>query len=197
MPRKNDAAPALFDPEGKSRLPVTIYDRLAPSNPYASVSWFRALDLANQGLLAHTLIAEGLMTFDPEDRWFQAVKALEAKGIRKGVTARELARVLNCAPATAKRHMLIGEAHIYSVFGLNISFATGNGIWRIATRDEAAAKYARMGKEIKAKFQRMRMYAPHMAALGAQPDPVPMELLLPAPKPRRKKGGAGHDHAAD
>lgn len=175
------------DADEKSRLPVTIYAGLAPSNPHAHVTWFRALDLANQGLLAHALIDEGLMEFDPEDKWFIAVKALEAKGIRKGVTAAEVAKVLDCAPATAKKHMLIGEEKIYQVFGLNVCFASNNGTWRIATRDEAAAKYTRTGAEIKAKLRRMQMYSPHMAALGGRPDPAPMELLLPAPRTRKKK----------
>lgn len=202
MTQQDSTALALFPMGDKSRLPVTIYAGLAPSNPNAPVTWFKALDLANQGMLAHALIEEGLMEFDPEDKWFLAVKTLEAKGIRRGVTASEVARVLGCAPATAKRHMLLGEQNLYQVFGLNVCFASQNGVWRIATRDEVVIKYTRMGSELKAKFRRMQMYQPHMAALGGRPDPAPMEILLPLPAAHSKKAqGAkktkGSGNAAD
>ena len=177
----------LFPSDDKSKLPVTIYAGLAPSNPHAAVSWFRALDLANRGMLAHALISEGLMQFDPEDKWFQAVKMLEEKGIRRGVTPAEIAQVLKCAPATARRHMLMGEKYLFALFGINVCFASGNGIWRIATREEAAAKYTRLALEINEKTERAKMYSGHHGAVHTNRRSVQLELFVTV---KTKKGRA-------
>jgi hypothetical protein len=184
----------LFPVDEKSRLPVTIYAGLAPSNPHSSVSWFRALDLANRGMLAHALIDEGLMEFDPDDKWFQAVKALEERGIRRGVTPAEVAQTLQCAPATARRHMLKAEHFLYSVFGLNVIFS-GRGVWRIATNTETARKYEQMSTELRSKFQRMAMYRPHVAALEGHRKPMQLELLVPVRHPRKGKKAGDHEAA--
>jgi hypothetical protein len=184
----------LFPLDEKSKLPVTLYAGLAPSNPHASVSWFRALDLANRGMLAHALINEGLMEFDPEDKWFIAVKALEERGIRRGVTPAEVAEVLQCAPSTARRHMLKGEEFLYAVFGLNVIFS-GHGFWRIATNTETAKKYELMASELRGKYRRMAMYRPHVAALEGHRKPVQLELLVAVRQPRKGKKAGAHEAA--
>ena len=186
----------LFPSDDKSKLPVTIYAGLAPSNPHAAVSWFRALDLANRGMLAHALISEGLMQFDPEDKWFQAVKMLEERGIRRGVTPAEVADALQCAPVTARRHMLKAEEAIYATFGLNVIFG-GRGVWRIATNTETARKYEQMVMELRGKYRRMAMYRPHAGALSDSHKPVQLELLVAVRLPVKKAKKESAHAAAD
>lgn len=186
----------LFPPDDKSRLPVTIYAGLAPSNPHATVSWFRSLDLANRGMLASALISEQLMQFDPDDRWFRALEVLEERGIRRGVTPDEVATALDCASVTARRHMLIGEFHLFALFGINVCFSSGNGVWRIATREEAAAKYSRGAAEIKEKNKRNLLYSGQHGAVNADRKSVQIELFI-MPKAKKGKGKAkGKKHEA-
>ena len=174
----------LFPSDDKGRLPVTIYAGLAPSNPHATVSWFRSLDLANRGMLASALISEQLMQFDADDRWFRALEVLEERGIRRGVTPDEVATALECAPVTARRHMLRAEEAIYATFGLNVIFA-GRGVWRIATNTETAKKYEVMVMELRGKYRRMAMYRPHAGSLSDN-KPVQLELLVAVRTPVKK-----------
>lgn len=185
----------LFLVEQETRIPTSIYKKLSPTNPFAKVGWFRALDLATSGLLVATVKGEGLAG-KPNDLWLLAFELLETKGIRKGISFREVAEAADCKPEQAKRAMLKAEKLIYELFGFNICFADHNGIWKLATEEEVAKKYARMALEMQSKYERMRLYLPHMLMQGEKKASLMVDLFaLPEPT---KEGGEGNDgQAAD
>lgn len=161
------------------RIPHSVGRKLRPTNPLAPVTWYRVLNLADAGKLVETCVTE--LQIKPNAAWLKAFALLEAAGLRRGITAREVAAHLGCTPKTAYRNMLAAEKQIYELFGLNICFFDNNGRWKLITENEALVKYARMFAELAKKAERMRMYAPHAAALcGPSISALEVPLFDPA-----------------
>lgn len=150
----------------KGDLPKRLYKKLAPSNPYVKVPFFRAMELMYKRKLAETIREDEEVKIRANSTWLAAFEMLEKRGLHLGVHVNELAAARGITPKAAKAAMLKAEEMIYRHFGLNVSFVDNNGMWRLATEAEVAQKYADALKAMSTYAKRIAMYRPMAEELG-------------------------------
>lgn len=173
---RNELFPEL-SARGRSAVPRKVIRQLAPSNPKAKVPYQSAVQFMMTRQLGTIIRDRKLANVRANSTWLFAFEMLEDRGLHKGLHVSELADAKGITLSAAKRQMLRAETMIYEVFGLNISFIDRDGMWRLATEQEVALKYAQMLRSIKSVSERVRMYQGAAAKFGERAGRVALPLF--------------------
>ena len=189
--------PVLFSdltPRRRRRgdVPKRLYKKISPSNPYAKIPFFQAMERMYTRNLAQKLREEVQENVNANAIWLTAFEMLEKKGIHIGISVKELAEARGISTGYAKRMMLKAEQEIYRHYGINISFVENNGVWRLATDVEVARKYAAALKSMKTYVKRIEMYRPMAQELGTASGTLQLPLF-DVPKDLKE----GNENSAD
>lgn len=173
---RNELFPEL-PARGRTAVPRKLIRKLAPSNPKAKVPYHAAIQLMLARQLGTIIRDQKLANIRANSTWLFAFEMLEDRGLHKGLHVSELAEAKGITLSAAKRQMLRAETMVYDLFGINISFIDRDGMWRLATEQEVALKYAQMLRSIKSVSERVRMYQGAAAKLGEREGRVALPLF--------------------